>query len=143
MRHAPRIPMSMPTALAEALPSFAAKAQEVYDLWEQDADGMDEEYGSGGICHDIAAAIVDELGSRGVENALTVHSSVGENHVFVVALLDDGVYEIDIPPHVYERGGGYTWRKIPGVSFDEAHVLTDRIAGPMSPDEFKAAYGDS
>jgi hypothetical protein len=131
-----------PTLLTAAMPSIAAKAQEVYDLWEQDVDGMDDEYGAGGICHDIASAIVGELGELGVENALTVHSAVGENHVFVVALVEDGVYEIDIPPQVYESGGGYVWRKIPGVVFDETSVVIGKIAGPMSRDEFEETYGD-
>ena len=36
--------------LKEARQEIIEKAQEVYDEWEQDDEGVDEVYGCGGIC---------------------------------------------------------------------------------------------
>ena len=106
---------------------LAAAAQAVYDDWMQDDDGMDEVYGAGGICHDIADRIVSVLSEKGVD-AVSVPAAVGENHVFAVAALADGVWSIDIPPNVYEAGGGYVWRKLPDVTFSPEHLDFFRIS---------------
>jgi hypothetical protein len=37
--------------------------------------------------------------------------------VYVVCQLADGIYKLDIPYSLYERGAGYAWTKIQGVSF--------------------------
>lgn len=95
---------------------LARAAQMVYDSWEQDEDGNDEEYGGGGICHDIADAMVEVLDGSSIESR-SVSASVGDVHVFVVAKFAEGVHSIDIPPQTYERGAAYTWTKIPGVEF--------------------------
>jgi uncharacterized protein YuzB (UPF0349 family) len=95
---------------------LARAAQMVYDSWEQDEDGNDEEYGGGGICHDIADSMVEVLNGSGIESR-SVSALVGDVHVFVVAKFAEGVYSIDIPPQTYERGSAYTWIKIPGVKF--------------------------
>lgn len=140
-----RIPAGIPLpsldVLEAALPDLATAAQSVYDAWDQ-VDGFDEELGTGGICQDIASAMVETLSAHGVEHALSVHAAVGENHVFVVALLGDGVYEIDIPPHVYETGSGYTWAKKPGVAMTGKDVVFTRLSGPVDPDTFLRDYSD-
>lgn len=118
--------------------ALAAKA--VWDLWDQDPEGMDPELGAGGICQDVASAMAEALGRMGVEHVTTMHASVGENHVFVVALLDDGVYSIDIPPHVYEIGSGYVWRKREDAVFDASCVTFERLDGRMDPEAFEEAY---
>jgi hypothetical protein len=118
---------SMKTRLAEA-------AQKVYDAWEQDAEGNDEEYGGGGICHDIADNMAEVLGNAGVE-ATTVSQSVGDVHVFVVAKFREGVYSIDIPPSLYERGYAYTWTKIPGVRFGAGDISVDLV--DRNPERFE------
>ncbi|MDW9481738.1 hypothetical protein GOB57_24120 [Sinorhizobium meliloti] len=48
--------------------------------------------------------MVAALTEMGVENALTLSVPVGESRTFVIALLEDGVFEIDSPPSVYEYG---------------------------------------
>ncbi len=101
--------------------ALAAAAQMVYDSWEQDEEGSDEEYGYGGICHDIADAMSEVLSGAGVE-ASSVSQSIGEVHVFVVAKFAEGVYAIDIPPSTYERGSAYTWSKIKGVRFSAQDI---------------------
>lgn len=113
---------------------LASAAQAVYDAWEQDEEGHDEEYGGGGICHDIADAMAEALGHAGIE-AASVTQSVGEVHVFVVAKFAEGVYSVDIPPYLYEKGSAYTWTKVPGVKFRPEDIdlyLVDR-----NPEKFE------
>ena len=97
-------------------PQLAKAAQKVYDEWDQSGEDGDPELGFGGICQDIAEAIADVLNHHDIE-AGTVSQSIGEQHVYTIAKLDDGVFEIDIHPYTYERGAGYTWKKVPGVKF--------------------------
>jgi hypothetical protein len=128
--------------LQDSLPSLIAAAQQVYDNWQQ-VDGFDEEFGAGGICQEIASNMSRELGSLGCEHVLELFASVGENHVFLVALLDDGVYQIDIPPAVYETGSGYTWKKRDHVRFTPDHFDIFRVADGMSPEDFFRMYADA
>lgn len=119
---------------------LAKAAQAVYDAWEQ-VDGIDPDLGEGGICQDVASGMVEALSRQGVENALSMPASVGENHVFVVALIPgDGVYSVDIPPSVYEIGSGYVWRKREGVVFGPEDIVVDRIADDMSPADFEGNF---
>ena len=113
--------------LKSLLPQLAAAAQTEYDAWQQDADGMDEELGAGGICHLIADQMVAILSEEGFEAVATHSDGVGENHVWVTAQIKEGVVLIDIPPGVYESGGGYVWRKLPGIVFSEKDIVVDRI----------------
>jgi len=115
---------------AKFAPALAAAAQKVYDDWDEDPDC----YAGGGICHIIADEIASKLIDEGVE-ATTVSQQIGEQHVYVVAKLKDGVYSIDIPPSTYETGGGYTWQKTKGVQFTKDDILIDKIDG--DPRAFK------
>lgn len=109
-------------AKVEALRSqMAACAQKVYDAWEQDEDGFDEELGGGGICHLIADEIAALLGDVGVE--VTTVSATHEVHVYCVAQVAQGIFEIDVPHRLYERGGGYTWTKLPDVQFGPEDIV--------------------
>jgi hypothetical protein len=114
---------------------MAQAAQKVYDEWYQDEEGYDEMYGGGGICHDIAEAIVGVIYDNipGVL-ASTVNPSCGENHVWTMVCFEEQEFDeegekvqgegyvVDIPYHVYETGGGYTWKKIPDVEFEAEDV---------------------
>jgi len=119
---------------------LAEAAKAVYGAWEQGPDGWDDELGEGGICQDIASAMLERLGENGVEHVLSVHASVGENHVFLVALLEDGVYSVDIHPSVYEIGSGYVWKRRPDAEFGPECVDVMRVGDPMDPAEFEASY---
>jgi hypothetical protein len=99
-------------------------AQKEYDEW--DDDRREFELGEGGICQDIAEAMAGVLIDKDIE-ASTVSASVGDQHVWVVAKLADGVYTVDIPPSVYERGGGYRWEKIEDVEFKPGHIEVDLL----------------
>lgn len=106
-------------------------AQDEYNKWQQDENGYDDEYGSGGICHLIADRMIDIIHQN-----LTTHNkevfAVSKNlsdvqHVNVLISLDDGVYEIDIPYSIYETGGGFTWKKIPDIIFKEDDVQIELL----------------
>ena len=105
-------------------PALAAAAQKVYDEWDEtDTDT----YAEGGICHLIADAMSDVISHHGFEDVASVSAATGEQHVFCIVAANDGVFEVDIPPHVYERGGGYHWTKVPDVHISSGHVIVSRI----------------
>lgn len=103
---------------------LAQAAQNVYSEWTQDEDGMDPMLGTGGICQDIAEAMADVIQASAQCYAFSVDAMMGDQHVFVLACTEtpdiDGQYEgyfVDIYPHHYETGGGFSWKKIPDVIF--------------------------
>lgn len=103
-------------AITALSPQLISAAQEVLDDWQQDADGMDEEYGSGGACDAIMRAMQDTLSEHlPGEFELVDAGSPGDDHAWFFVVTPDKAYEIDIPPSVYETGGGYSWKKRPGV----------------------------
>jgi len=142
---------AIPPEIEALLPDLVRVAQEQYDSWQQDEEGYDEGVGSGGICHLIADDLLRVLDAQGI--VCTTVSSHHEVHVYVVLKIGhspdqddeprgehDGVWEIDLRPHIYERGGGYTWTKIPDVTFDETDFTIDRLS-PF-PEDFRE-YTDS
>lgn len=125
--------------LKAILPNLASAAQKIYDNWIQDED---DDLNGGGICHLIADAMCDEMNKIGIECA-TVSYSIGEVHVAAVAKLSDGVFTIDIPPPLYETGGGYTWQKRPDVKFDPSYIsITKESSDPDEFETFTADYVD-
>lgn len=120
--------------LKSLFPLFVQAAQKVYDEWEQDEEGVDEVLGTGGICQDIAAAICDVMNDHGIDCS-TVSQAVGEQHVYCICKLQEGVYEVDIPPYSYESGGGYTWKKLPNIKFDDSYITIHRLSS--NPSEFE------
>ena len=115
-------------------------AQAIYNTWNaSDETYGDFEVGFGGICHLIAEKIVDYLYSIGIP-ASTV-SSNAEVHVYAVAQAQEGVFVIDIPPYSYETGGGYSWKKIPDIIFDEDYIVINKIdADPKSFEMYYESY---
>ncbi len=126
--------------LKSLLPGLAVVAQQVYDEWEQDDEGESFEYGVGGICQDIAEAMAGLLSEHGIEAVTVDNQGMGEQHVWVVAKLSDGVYTVDIEPHTYETGGGYCWKKRPGVTFGPEHIYVSRI--DADPGKFEQYIGE-
>lgn len=118
-------------------PDFAAAAQSEYDQWDQSGEYGDPTLGFGGICQDIAGAMADVIYNKTDFEASTVSAAIGEQHVFVIVQTPDGVYEVDIPPHIYESGGGYNWQKLPDVKFEPADIIISLIDGdPESFDNY-------
>lgn len=117
---------------------LAFAAQRPYDNWDQDDEGYSENYDhSGGICQDVAEAMSQVLSDDRIENT-TISQQSGEQHVYVIAKMEDGVYIVDINPFSYETGGGYNWKKIPGVIFDESYIDIRMLSG--DPDDFESYF---
>lgn len=136
---ASRMPGALPSARNVDRGKLAAAAQKVYDDWDaSDEEWGDAEVGFGGICQDIADAMVTALDQQGIESK-PLSAAVGEQHVFVVAKLREGIYEVDIPPYVYESGGGYSWKKLPDVRFEPGDVTLTKLSS--NPEDFDE-YGD-
>ena len=56
------------------IPAILNDVQQVYDSWNQDADGYDDELGTGGICQDIADAICFILSVHGIRLIISAQS---------------------------------------------------------------------
>ncbi len=117
-------------------PEMATAAQESYDSWTQDDDGMDEELGGGGICDQIADAIANIVAHKlGDMVEINDYGFDGDDHaskVVSVISLDSGQptgerYLVDIPYSFYETGSGYSWKKIPNVVFSSSMVQIIKI----------------
>lgn len=108
-------------------PKMAKAAQAVYDDWNQNADGEDEELGGGGICDQVSEAISGIIASsiRGVE--LFDGGQDGDDHAWTVAQLGSEAFGVDIPPSAYESGGGYSWKKKPGVTFGPQSIAIFKV----------------
>ena len=107
----------------DSIPELVEIAQEVYDKWDElDIDT----YAGGGICHIIAEEIGSYLTSLGVDTYIS--SSNFEQHVYCIVRVQEGVYSVDIPPSYYEIGSGYSWSKIPDVTFDESFIHIDMLS---------------
>lgn len=104
------------------------EAQEIYDAWEQDADGQDFMYGGGGICDAIAGALAGALSAHGIEASIFHYEN--ENHTVAIALLAGGTVEVDIPMGLYERGSYYSYKKIKGVTFRASDITMAPMGGP-------------
>jgi 2'-5' RNA ligase/GNAT superfamily N-acetyltransferase len=113
------------TLLMRIRGNCAKRAQQVYDAWEpgsifNTAEGGDVEFGEGGICDMIAEEIGDLLASLGID--FTQGGQDGDDHAWVVAYNDKEAFGVDIPHQLYERGGGYSWKKVPNVTFSASDV---------------------
>jgi hypothetical protein len=111
------------------MPQILARAQQDYDDWDESDE---DTYAGGGICHIIADSISSVLGDAGIDSGPV--SCNYDQHVYVAARFREGVYTIDIPYHVYETGGGFSWKKIPGVRFEPRDVEFYRVSS--DPGEF-------
>ena len=106
---------------------FIKAAQHIYDEWEQNDDGEDDEYGGGGICDTVAQEIQGIIAGKLKDVEMTDGGHDGDDHAWTVCYNDTEAYGVDIPPHVYEIGGGYSWEKRPGVTFHEQDVVIFKI----------------
>ena len=105
---------SLHSRLTDLLPKMARASQELYDDWEQDADGYSYDYGHGGICDAVAMAW---------ESVICQHmrrigdtEMFGDGHACLEVLYKDERCVIDLPAYIYEHGGGYSWTKRPGIT---------------------------
>jgi hypothetical protein len=93
-------------------------AQGVYNEWEQDEEGYDEMYGGGGICDDVAEAMVNVVHSNTNFGAFHLYNeSDCHTSIYIYDSTTKECYNVDISPYHYENGTAYTWKKIPDVQF--------------------------
>jgi hypothetical protein len=92
-------------------------AQQVYNSWDQ----TDDDYGGGGICDEISREIAGIVSSN-LDVEITDGGQDGDDHAYTIVYDADEAYAIDIPCHIYERGGGYNWTKIGGVQFSQQDI---------------------
>ena len=105
---------------------MASAAQAVVDEWEQDEDGWDEEFGSGGACDRVSEALAEVVARLdGVEIVDGGHD--GDDHAWLIVYDHAEAYAVDVPPGVYEEGGGYSWRKIDGARIGPEDVAIWRV----------------
>ena len=101
-------------------PEITRVAQEIYDEWE-----LDDEWGRGGICDEIADAIAGVVASNIEDIEIEEGGHEGDDHAYIIADKDGEKYIIDLPHHLYEAGGGYAWKKIQNVKFQEDDVVIE------------------
>lgn len=119
--------------------ALASVAQPVYESWDQsDEENGDPELGFGGICDGVADAMAAELSKIGVECATSY--SEYDTHTSVIAQFKEGVFNVDIPPQVYESGFGYNWKKKPNIVFSADNVVIHQI--DKNPQNFEQYIGD-
>ncbi len=104
--------------------------QKVYDEWEQG-----EECDNGGICDEIAREISSVISQSIPDANITEGGHDGDDHAWTIVYDEDESYGVDIPPDVYETGGGYCWKKIPDVKFQIDDVAIWNLG--VHPSEFQ------
>ena len=122
-------------------PNMAKAAQAVYDEWEQDEEGWSEVCGAGGICGDISEAIGDVIVSN-IDCQLDEGGHEGDEHSYLVVSAGSEKYIIDIPHHIYESGGGYSWRKSPDAIIEpsDISIITAPVIGKAGLNEGYLEY---
>jgi hypothetical protein len=103
-------------------PQMAIAAQEIYNEWEQDEEGIDDILGGGGICSEISK----EIESIVVENIPGIETieggQDGDDHSWIIVYNENEAVGVDIPFSLYESGGGYSWKKKMEVNFKPENV---------------------
>lgn len=128
------------TLIKQCAPEIMVRVQQEYDAWDQSGEFGDGDLGFGGICQNFAEIVAEVLNMKGYETS-TVSSTMGEQHVYAVTKMHDGVYEVDIPYCMYERGGGYNWTKINDVRFSPNDLQITRLShDPERYPEFVEDY---
>lgn len=101
---------------------LARAAQAVVDDWDVDEDGISEVFGSGGPCDEIAKEMAYILSEAGID---TIDGGQpGDDHAWLIAFDAERrqAFGVDVPPSVYETGGGYSWKKIEGAQVSPRDV---------------------
>lgn len=107
------------------VPEIVVAAQAVYDDWQQDQDGNDEQYGSGGICDQINQEICGILSGAGFD--VTDGGQDGDDHAYCYAGKAGKAWIVDIPASIYEVGSGYSWKKRPDVTITAEDVVIEPV----------------
>lgn len=106
------------TRLQSLRGSIANAAQSVYDDWDVDG-GWDP---GGGICDSVCQEMESVIHSKLGNVETRMGGWDGDDHAWLIVYNAKHAFGVDIPPHVYETGGGYSWEKIPGVKISAEDV---------------------
>jgi len=128
--------MSLEGRLEALRPELARAAQKVVDEWQQDEEGIDEVFGGGGACDEVSRAMVEVVYDRLKGVDATYGSQPGNDHEWIVAYDGSEACVVDIPPGVYEVGGGYSWKKIEGAEISPGDIVIERIEADLVRDLF-------
>ena len=120
-------PMSLRADLLALSPLFVNAAQEVLDDWHQDENGLDEWGSAGGVCDRVAYAIQDVISHMLPDVEAEDGGHDGDDHAYCIVRRGAEEVLVDIPAQVYETGGGYVWRKRPGVRIQETDVYVGSV----------------
>jgi len=108
-------------------PQMATAAQSVIDDWQQNEDGFDEELGSGGVCDKISEAIAAVISENTSEVEFADGGHEGDDHAYLIVFNNTEAYAIDVPPDIYETGGGYNWKKLEGATISTSDVVITKV----------------
>jgi len=124
---------SFENSLKSLTSAFVDAAQQIYDDWDENPDV----YGGGGICHLIADSFVEIINKNYPNYTTTTFTRDDIQHVetIVYNIDPDILYDEDdesndlvelvivgLSPFIYERGGGFSWTKIPEVEFSNNDI---------------------
>jgi hypothetical protein len=100
-------------------PQLAQAAQQVYDenVFVNNQDPEEEH----GICDEISEAMQGVIASS-EDVELHEGGQDGDDHAWIIVTADREAYGVDIAPGVYETGGGYNWKLLPGIVFKPEDV---------------------
>ena len=113
-------PMSLKDALESLRPQIIQVAQKVYD--ENAAANLEDPEFEHGICDEIAQEISGVIAAHIADVEVRDGGQDGDDHAWVIAFNDAEAYGVDIPPGVYESGGGYSWTLHENVKFQPTDV---------------------
>lgn len=119
--------MGLKEELERLRPNLAAAAQRIVDEWEQDEEGLDPDLGSGGVCDRISDALGDVIFGEVDGVNVTEGGWEGDDHAWIIVYDDSDAFAVDIPPGVYETGGGYSWKKIEGAQIGPEDVVIEKV----------------
>ena len=112
--------MSLQKQLESLRPQMVQVAQKVYD--ENVAANVENPEEEHGICDEIAQEISGVIASHLGDLEIWEGGQEGDDHAWVIAFNSREAFGIDIPPGVYESGGGYSWKLHEGVVFEPNDV---------------------
>ena len=115
---------NMENKLKSLIPDFIKTAQTVYNDWEQSEDGESEEYGTGGICDVIADEMCNVVYEKTDYNCFSNYNEIDcHSSIYVYDSDNKLLFNVDIPPYVYETGTGYNWKKLKNIQFQKEDVI--------------------